>query len=121
MRTPAFQRLVKQRLIVSLQGWIDSITRIINGNLSFGNAPTTTNTAYKSLHQNLDGVWIQVVTGTANVDMTITHSLNRFPQGYLIFDKSAACDMYTGSVAATKTQITLRPTVSGVTLQLFIF
>ncbi len=70
---------------------------------------------------NIDGNWVTVVTPVAvNTNFTINHTLNRVPVGYLPMQKSAACDVYTGSVAGTKTQLTLRATVGGVTLKLFI-
>jgi hypothetical protein len=101
--------------------YLELMSRVIDGRLSFGNAAPAVDVPYKDLSQNLDGVWVEHVTTGPNTDMTITHSLGRIPQGYLVMSKSAACDLYTGSVVATTTQITLRATVSGVTLQIFIF
>src|SRR5229473_6147514 len=86
--------------------------RVFNGSVGFGDGKK---------RDNIDGNWVSVVTPVAiNTDFTINHILNRVPVGYLTMQKSAACDVYTGSVAATKTQLTLRATVGGVALKLFI-
>lgn len=88
------------------------LARVLNGNLGFGDGTN---------RDNLDGVWASPVTpGAPNTDFTITHNLGRVPVGYFVMSKSGACDVYTGSVAATSTQLTLRGTVAGVTLKLFI-
>jgi hypothetical protein len=83
---------------------------IWNGGISFGDGSKT---------DNISGVWVTVTFAVANVDQTVTHNLGRVPVGYLAMTKSAACDVYTGSVAATKTQITLRGTTTS-TVVLFI-
>ena len=84
---------------------------ILNGGLSFGNGV---------LADNISGAGVSLNTGAGNVDVTLTHNLQRIPVGYLPMTKSAASDIYTGSVGATKTQITLRGSVGGVTVLLFI-
>lgn len=50
----------------------------------------------------------------SNVDTDIRHNLNKVPFGYVVVAKSKVCDVYWGSVAATKTDITLRITDSTV-------
>lgn len=97
----------------SLQKLYKLLISVINGKVSFGDGKRT---------NNIDGSWVSVVTpGVANTDFTVSHVLNRIPVGYLVVSKSAAVDIYTGSVAATATQITLRATVTGVNIVLFIF
>jgi hypothetical protein len=89
-----------------------NLASAFNGNIGFGDGTLT---------DNLNGAWASPVTpGAVNTDFTVTHNLGRIPVGYLVMSKSAACDVYTGSVGATKTQLTLRATVAGVTLKLFI-
>lgn len=89
------------------------LARIINHHISFGDG----------IHaDNIDGIWATVVTpGVINTNFTVTHNLQRVPVGYLVMSKTAAVDIYTGSVAATATQLTLKATVTGVTVNLFIF
>lgn len=83
---------------------------IFNGGLSFGDGVHT---------DNISGVWVSVTFAAPNVDQLVTHNLGRIPVGYIPMTKSAACDVYTGSVAGTKTQITLRGTTTS-TVLLFI-
>ena len=47
-------------------------------------------------------------TGAANTDFTITHSLGQTPQYYEQVKSSVTGHVYTGSVAATPTTLTLR-------------
>jgi len=94
-----------------LRAW-NRLAVIINGRISFGDGTDP---------DNIDGAWVSVTTpGVANTDFTVTHNLNRIPVGYIIMSKNAACDIYTGSVAATATQLTLRGTVINIDVVLFI-
>lgn len=85
---------------------------IWNGGISFGDGVKT---------DNISGVWASVAdTGVANTDFTITHNLGRIPVGYLTMTASKATDIYTGSVASTTTQITLRSSAANAAVSLFI-
>src|SRR5215469_16124357 len=91
----AFQKMMAQMWNV--------LAVAFNGNISFGDGTKI---------DNINGTWISVTTpGSANTDFAVSHNLNRLPVGYLPMSKSAACDVYTGSVAATNTALTLRATV----------
>jgi hypothetical protein len=88
------------------------LAKTFNGSIGFGDGTNA---------DNISGAWANVVTpGTTNTDFTIAHNLGRLPVGYLVMEKSAPCDVYTGSVVATKNNITLRASVANVTLRLFI-
>jgi hypothetical protein len=88
------------------------LTDVVNGKIGFGDGTN---------HDNIDGSWINVVAPAApNTDFTVTHNLGRIPVGYWLMQKDRACDVYTGSVAATKTQLTLRATVASAVLRLFV-
>ena len=103
---------LKQAWTALLHIW-QQTAKIVNNHISFGSPATNPD--------NIDGKWVPFNTGvTPNTDFTVTHNLGRLPVGYLVMNKNAACDIYTGSVAATITQLTLRGTVAGVTGQLFI-
>jgi hypothetical protein len=93
------------------QAWT-ALALAVNGNISFGN-PT-------SGAVNISGAWVSFTVATANVDQTLTHNLGRIPAGYIVMSKSEACDVYNGSAASTQTQITLRGTVAGAIVELFI-
>jgi hypothetical protein len=84
--------------------------QVVNGGISFGNG---------SSFDNISGIWSTVTFAVANADQTITHNLGRIPVGYIVMTKNQAGDVYTGSVAATSTQITLRCTTTA-TVSLFI-
>lgn len=89
-----------------------NLTTLINNKIGFGDGTN---------HDNIDGVWANVVAPVApNTDFVVTHNLGRVPVGYWVMQKDRACDVYTGSVAATSSQITLRATVASAVLRLFI-
>jgi len=86
--------------------------QVLNGNVGFGDG---------TIPDNISGSWINVVAPVApNTDFTVNHNLGRLPVGYWIMQKDRACDVYTGSVAASATQLTLRATVASAVLRLFI-
>lgn len=98
-----------QRMLIEI--W-RSLTKVINGRISFGDGTEA---------DNIDGIWAAATTHvTPNTDFTVTHNLGRIPVGYLVVKKAAACDIYDGTIAATTTQITLKGTVSAVAIKLFI-
>src|SRR6266403_1108071 len=89
-----------------------NFVQILNGNIGFGDGTNL---------DNINGSWINVVAPVgANTDFTVNHNLGRLPVGYLVMQKDRACDVYTGSVGATLTQLTLRATVASAVLRLFI-
>lgn len=98
--------------VTMLRSVYQHLTDVINGKIGFGDGTN---------HDNIDGAWINVVAPAApNTDFTVTHNLGRLPVGYWPMVKDRACDIYTGSVAATNTQLTLRATVASAVLRLFI-
>lgn len=91
----------------------ERLARVVNGQISFGDGVNA---------DNIDGVWASATTpGVANTDFVITHNLGRVPVGYIPVTKSATTDIYTGSVAATATQLTLKSTGTNVDVVFFIF
>src|SRR6267378_3312376 len=95
-----------------LKSIYQNLTLVINGSLGFGDGTNS---------DNISGSWINVVAPVApNTDFTVNHNLNRLPVGYWVMQKDRACDVYTGSVAATKTALTLRATVASAVLRLFV-
>src|SRR5882762_11400739 len=86
--------------------------QVLNGNIGFGDG---------TIPDNISGSWINVVAPVApNTDFTVNHNLGRLPVGYWPMQKDRACDVYTGSVVATKTALTLRATVASAVLRLFV-
>jgi len=98
--------------VTMLRSVYQNLVNVINGNLGFGDGTNA---------DNINGVWINVVAPVApNTDFTVTHNLGRLPVGYWPMQKDRACDVYTGSVAATTTQLTLRATAASAVLRLFV-
>ena len=90
----------------------EQLVRIVNGRLSFGNGLTP---------DNMAGVWGVVAdTGLANTDFTIIHNLLYVPTGFIVINQSVAGVLYQGSVAWTKTTITLRCSVAHDKILIFI-
>lgn len=70
-----------------------------------------------------DNISCQIVTADftqADTDLAVKHGLNKTSVNYYPVNKNVACDIYTGSAAATADVIYLKSTVvSKVTLVLF--
>lgn len=93
------------------QAW-QQLATVVNKNISFGDGIDA---------DNISGSWVATTTPVApNTDFTIDHNLGRVPVGYWPMSKDKAVDIYTGSISATTTQITLRATVASATVNLFI-
>jgi hypothetical protein len=89
-----------------------NLAYVLKGQIGFGDGTNL---------DNINGFWATVPdTGLANTDFTITHNLGRIPVGYITMTASIATDIYTGSVSATKTQITLRSSAAHAAMSLFI-
>ena len=95
-----------------IKGIYQDFSRAFNGNIGFGDGTNL---------DNISGSWINVTApAVANTDFTVNHNLGRIPSGYWVMQKDRACDVYTGSIAATVTQLTLRSTVASAVIRLFI-
>jgi hypothetical protein len=100
-----------------------SIGKVLNGNVSPGNGLTFDPNGQPLTYStdNMSGIIIRIGSlanpyslpahwTASNTDLTIAHNLNKVPYGYIVIAKSKTCDVYWGSIAATKTTITLRIT-----------
>lgn len=116
MRLPSSLQQIAQ---VSLTNFIkmmasmwQNLAIVVNGNLTFGDGTQI---------DNINGAWINTIAPVApNTDFIVSHNLNRIPVGYWVMLKDRACDVYTGSVPATLTQLTLRATVASAVLRIFV-
>ena len=105
--TPGVSRFAKM-----IRRLYEQLVRIVNGQLSFGNGITP---------DNIAGVWAAIAdTGLANTDFTFTHNLLYIPTGFIVVNQSLAGVIYQGSVAWSKTTITLRCSVAHDKILLFI-
>jgi hypothetical protein len=116
---PNLNFTVIQPTVKSLSDFVQMIKNIyqnfsqaFNGHVGYGDGTNS---------DNIDGTWINVVAPAApNTDFTVNHNLGRPSSGYWVMQKDRACDVYTGSVAGTTTQLTLRASVASAVLRLFI-
>jgi hypothetical protein len=99
------------RFVAMLRQVYQNLTQVINGRIGFGDGTKS---------DNLDGVWVTATFASANTDTTFTHNLGRVPVAYFVAKKSKSCDVFTGTLAWTSSQITLQGTVAGTTVLLFI-
>src|SRR6267142_2438410 len=107
-----FEKTSFHHFVQMIKNVYQNLIGVINGRVGFGDG---------TLPDNIDGSWINVVAPVApNTDFTVNHNLQRLPVGYWVMQKDRACDIYTGSVAATTTQLTLRATAASAVLRLFI-
>ena len=99
------------------QRWAN-LENTVNNGIEFGVPPAG---GTGGAQGNIKGSWITVTTPvTPDTDFTVTHNLGTTPVGIDVKQKNASCDVYTGSVAATKSEITLRATSAGTNLVLFV-
>ena len=108
---PADRSVLSRFARMLLQLW-QGLAFVINGQIGFGDGTNS---------DNINGVWASVPnTGPANSNFTITHNLGRVPVGYILMTSAQGTEIYTGSVAATTTQITLRSAQANDSITLFI-
>jgi hypothetical protein len=88
------------------------IKQVVNGRIAFGKLD--------GKFRNMDGELKLVEFPLANTDVTLTHDLKEIPVGYLTLTNSNGGVIFDGTVAPTKTTITLRSTTAGNTATIFI-
>ena len=100
--------LGNEKIPRDLARWIERHALVLNGNVSFGSTMSN-----KDADINMN-CWKATGTtpGAANTDFTITHSLGRIPNTIVGQDTNNGGLLYRGSVAWSKTTITLRCTTS---------
>jgi hypothetical protein len=86
----------------------ERLAKVLNGGVNFGSTMSN-----KDKDMNMNAWKAQGTTPAANTDFTITHSLGRIPNTIVGQDTNNGGLIYRGSVAWTKTTITLRCTTAG--------
>jgi hypothetical protein len=112
----------------------NSFYKTLRGNISFGTAIEFDSAGAPSEYaqDNCDGILIRVGAVSnpfalsnfwsgSNSNTVIKHNLGRVPIGYIITAKNKTCDVYTGTVAPTSSQITLRCTDGTADTTVYIF
>ncbi len=60
--------------------------------------------------KNIRSQTVSVVFATANIDVAVSHTLNKTGVHYLVGKKSASCDVFSGKKASTDSTIYLQST-----------
>jgi hypothetical protein len=102
--------------VQNLTRWLEHHAQALSGNISYGSTMSN-----KDQDTNLN-IWKATGTtpGAANTDFTITHSLGRVPNTIVGQDTSNGGLLYRGSVAWTKTTVTLRCTTATATYNVIL-
>lgn len=101
--------------------WV-RLSTVVNGNIEFGdpNAPSNTKLGgVEGSGGNIKGTW---VTATSAATFTVQHNLGRPARGWIVFDKSASCDVWRAPTqpANQNTQLNLDANAVGVQLKIFV-
>ncbi len=111
-----------ETLVSNIKDAWNNLSYIVNGHLGFGQ-PTLASGGVP-VPDNIDGVWVVFPTVGVNTDFVVTHNLGRLPSGYIVMYKSVPCDISNGgaslTVVGTSSTITLRSSVNGATVALFV-
>lgn len=99
-----------------LYGVILAIVNLLNGGISLGTGESQT------FAGNAVGLYVDVLTpSVANTDFTIYHGLDYIPQCALVVRADRAVNIYISSQATDTKTITLRASVAGATIKVWIF
>ena len=69
---------------------------------------------------NFDAQIITVTLTTANTEQTVSHSLKRVPNGYIVLSNDKAAIIYDGTSSWTSSAIYIRSSVNSTTVKLLI-
>jgi hypothetical protein len=98
----------------TIANWLTNHGRVLDGNISYGQS--NTDRSRNIVHYKANGV----SPGAANTDFTITHNLGYVPVTIIGQDTNNGGLLYRGSVAWTKTTITLRCTTTTATYNVWV-
>lgn len=91
----------------------NDLSRVINGNISFGNLTDGTD--------NITGFWYSGVTpNPAGTEFQVTHNLGRVPTGWLVVNADQACSVYKGATVWTTSKMYLKCSAATVNLVIFV-
>lgn len=94
-----FQNVAPTDLARFVQIFCDNVSKVVNGKLTFS--------------ENVDCAIVKATFGSANANVTLNHTLNRAPIGYIPISLSAAMTIFSGSVSASSTTLTLQSNLAG--------
>ena len=98
------------------KSWV-RLSTVVNGGLEFGDPALGGNGG-----GNMKGTWAVLTTPAVGTPFTVQHNLGSPAVGWIVFDKSAAVDVWRAPAALTNpnTQINLQASVAGVALKIFV-
>jgi hypothetical protein len=112
MRVPSYQRETHSEH--QLGEHLEEVSRVLQA-ISFGDGTNTPE------DQNIDGVYIDVVTNAApDTETTHTHTLGRTPVGFFVVNLDKGAVIYK-SAAWSATEIKIKANVATVTAKLLLF
>ena len=96
--------------------WVQ-LAKVINGNIEFGDPALGGNGG-----GNINGTWVTVTTPAVGTTFTVQHNLGGPAAGWIVFDKSAACDVWRSPTSAPNpnSQLNLEASAAGVQLKIFV-
>jgi hypothetical protein len=105
--------------------WV-RLSTVVNGNVEFGDPrvaqlPATSPGYQANGGGNMFGAWFTLPSASS---MTLQHNFGKKAIGFLVLNKSAACDVWQAATQPAppldKQQIILQASASGVNLEIFV-
>lgn len=107
---------VPARVLRSMHQAIVRLSGLLAGRLGLGSG------VHGAHSGRLDGQWLRTTTpAAANTTFAVPHGLDRSPVGFVVYDKSAAADIYRAPDHDwTSSELWLRSSVGGVAILLHV-
>ena len=105
----------QQSYVLAVDNDLTNIFNALKGRIRFGDSVNGTR------GENISGEFRVFTTdATPNVEFSVLHTLDAFPQGWLVVSKNKAGDLYLGSSTWTKTTAFFKCSVASVTYKIFL-
>ena len=98
---------------VALNDMWQKLSQTLNGQISLGGPNGNLG--------NTDSTHVVITIPNANTNFTFTHGLGRIPVGFIVSSKSAAGDVWKGTIAWTTSQMTVQTNTAGLEAQLLVY
>lgn len=100
----------------NLARWSERLAKVLNGQVTFGTNMTNTE---EGINMNVSKA-VGTTPVTINTNFTVNHSLGRVPLTIVGYDLDKPGTLYRGTVAWTKTTVTLRSDASAANYNLIL-
>ena len=95
-----------------IQRHLDSLSRVINGRISFGDGTNA---------DNIFGHFADVTAdATPDVEFSVTHTTGKVPGGFIVLSQDRAGSLYKGGTAWTSNTIYLKCSVASLQARIFV-